>query len=82
MGDANVSEEPSFKKNKGENNEQVLTISEILAPPPLIDNGRLGYIRKVKRFARLSITKNKTSKYFLVKVSRHHKTTQQFEFTS
>jgi hypothetical protein len=82
MDDANVSEEPGFKKNKGKNNEQVLSISEILAPPPLVDNARLGYICRVKRFARLSTTKNKASKYFLVKVSRHQSATQQFEFTS
>jgi hypothetical protein len=86
MGDVNVSEEPSSKKNKFngflENNEQVLTISEILVPPPLVDNGKPGYIHRVKRFARPSIAKNKASKYFLVKVSRHQSITQQFEFTS
>jgi hypothetical protein len=82
MGDANVSEEPGSKKSKGENNDQVLTISEILAPPPLVANGKLDYIRRVKRFPRPSTTKSKASKYFLIKVSRHQNATQQFKFTS
>jgi hypothetical protein len=37
-------------------------MSVILAPPPPINNGSLGYIRREKRFVRPSIARNKAPK--------------------
>jgi hypothetical protein len=43
IGDPNVNKELGLEKNKGKDNAQGLTMSEILPPPP-IDNGRFGYV--------------------------------------
>jgi hypothetical protein len=37
-------------------------MNEILALPPPIDNGRLGYVQREKRSIRLFVTKNKALK--------------------
>ncbi len=43
IGDPNVNKESGLDKNKGKENAQGLTMSEIPPPPP-IDNGRFGYV--------------------------------------
>jgi hypothetical protein len=57
-----VSDEEGFQGSKGEDDSQALTMSEILAPPPSIDNGKSSYIQKEKRSTRSSIARNKTPK--------------------
>jgi hypothetical protein len=37
-------------------------MNEILAPPPVVDNGKLGYVRKEKRSIRLSASRSQVSK--------------------
>jgi len=45
ISDPNVNKESGLDKNKGKDNAQALTMSEIPPPPPPpIDNGRFGYI--------------------------------------
>ncbi len=62
MTNADVSEKPSSNKSKGKDDAQAFTMSEILAIPPPIDNGKLVYICRDKSSTRPPITKNKTSK--------------------
>jgi hypothetical protein len=57
-----VSEELGFNKNKRKDDVQALIENEILAPPPLVHNGKLGYIWKEKISARSSTTRSITSK--------------------
>jgi hypothetical protein len=42
--DIDVSDEKGSKGSKREDNLQALTMSEIPTPPPLVDNGRSGYV--------------------------------------
>ncbi len=62
MTNADVSEKPSSNKSKGKDDAQALTMSEILAIRPPINNGKLVYICRDKSFTRPPIAKNKTSK--------------------
>jgi hypothetical protein len=62
MGDVDVHDEPSSNRNRREDDLQVLTVSEIHAPPPPIDSGRHGYVQREKIFAKPSTTRNKASK--------------------
>ncbi len=60
--DINVSDEEGSRGSKGEDDSQALTTNEIPAPPPPVDNGKLGYVRRKKRSIGLSIARNKALK--------------------
>jgi hypothetical protein len=40
----NVSDEEGFGRNKEEDDSHALIMNDIPIPPPLVDNGRLGYV--------------------------------------
>jgi hypothetical protein len=42
--DVDISDEESSKGSKGEDDSQALTMTEIHVPPPLVENGKLGYV--------------------------------------
>jgi hypothetical protein len=60
--DIDVNDEECSRRNKREDHSQALTMNEILAPPPLVDNGKLGYVQREKRSINLSIARIKALK--------------------
>jgi hypothetical protein len=60
--DIDVSDEEGSRGSKGEDHSEALIMNEILAPPPPVDNGRLGYVQREKRSIRLSVNRSKALK--------------------
>jgi hypothetical protein len=60
--DIDVSDEEGSGGSKGEDHSQALTMNQILAPPPPVDNGRLGYVQREKRPIRLFAARSKAFK--------------------
>jgi hypothetical protein len=60
--DTDVSDEEGFGRSKGEDDSHALTMNDIPIPPPPVDNGKLGYVRRKKRSIRLCAAKSKALK--------------------